>query len=135
MCRKLGMWLWLATQNISDFPEQSKKMLTMIEFWIGLGTSEQEIDEMRRYKQITDEEKILFMSIRKEIPHYVEGVILSRKIKGLFRNVPPRLALALGMSEQTEKAERQKMMEEGGISEVEAAIKMAEALLKKSEAH
>lgn len=33
MWRKLGIWLWLATQNLSDFPDDAKKLLNMIEWW------------------------------------------------------------------------------------------------------
>ena len=128
MCRKLGMWLWLSTQNLSDFPDESRKMLSMMEFWMGLGTSESEIDEIRRFKQITEEEKALFLSVHKEIPNYVEGVVMSRKIRGLFRNVPPRIALSLGMTEKDEKAERRALMIQHGISELDAALKMAESM-------
>lgn len=131
MCRKLGMWLWLATQNIGDFPDESRKMLSMIEFWIGLGTSESEIDEIRRFKQITDEEKALFMSVHKSMPHYVEGVVMSRKVRGLFRNVPPRKALVLGMTEKDEKAMRRDLMNKYGISELEAVNKIADEMNEK----
>lgn len=131
MSRKLGMWLWLATQNMSDFPNESKKMLSMIEFWIGLGTSESEIDEMRRFKQITDEEKELFLSVHKDIPNYVEGVVMSRKIKGLFRNVPPRIALVLGMTEKDEKIQRAAFMKEHGVTELEAVEMIAEQMKNK----
>ena len=130
MCRKLGMWLWLATQNLGDFPDESRKMLSMIEFWIGLGTSESEIDEIRRFKQITEEEKRLFMSVHKEIPNYVEGVVMSRKNKGLFRNVPPRRALTYGMTEKDEKAARRELMTAHGITELEAARLMADQMIQ-----
>ncbi len=128
MCRKLGMWLWLATQNMADFPDESRKMLSMIEFWIGLGTSESEIDEIRRFKQISDEEKNLFMSVHKDIPNYVEGVVMSRKIRGLFRNVPPRIALALGMTEKDEKAARKDLMKKHGVDELGAAKLIAKQM-------
>ena len=95
---------------------------------MGLGTSESEIDEIRRFKQITEEEKALFLSVHKEIPNYVEGVVMSRKIRGLFRNVPPRIALSLGMTEKDEKAERRALMTQHGISELDAALKMAESM-------
>lgn len=131
MCRKLGMWLWLATQNMGDFPNESRKMLSMIEFWIGLGTSESEIDEIKRFKQITEKEKELFLSVHKDIPNYVEGVVMSRKIKGLFRNVPPRLALALGMTEKDEKARRRELMQEHNVDELGAVEIMAEQMKKK----
>jgi len=131
MSRKLGTWLWLATQNMADFPNESRKMLSMIEFWIGLGTSENEIDEIRRFKHMTDEEKTLFMSVHKDIPNYVEGVVMSRKVKGLFRNVPPRIALALGMTEKEEKAQRRELMKKYHIDELGAAKLMAEHLNKR----
>jgi len=129
MCRKLGMWLWLATQNMADFPDQSRKMLSMIEFWIGLGTSESEIDEIRRFKQISTEEKALFMSVHKDIPNYVEGVVMSRKVKGLFRNVPPRIALALGMTEKDEKSMRRVLMKKHHIDELGAAKMVAQEMI------
>lgn len=131
MCRKLGMWLWLATQNMGDFPNESRKMLSMIEFWIGLGTSESEIDEIRRFKQITEEEKNLFMSVHKDIPNYVEGVVMSRKVRGLFRNVPPRIALALGMTEKDEKAKRLEFMQKHQVDELGAAKLMAQQMNEK----
>jgi hypothetical protein len=48
----------------------------------------------------------------------------------LFRNVPPRLALALAMTEQAEKAERQRIMKQLGCSEVEAAMHIAEQMIR-----
>ncbi|UYL01812.1 hypothetical protein NG830_21975 [Pantoea ananatis] len=36
MWRKLGTWLWIFTQNLADFPDTSKKMLNMAEWWICL---------------------------------------------------------------------------------------------------
>lgn len=60
----------------------------------------------------------------------MEGVILCSRFKGLFRNIPPRLSLALAMTETHEKTERRKIMQEKNCSEIEAAICMAEAMLK-----
>jgi hypothetical protein len=101
-----------------------------MEFWICLGMSEAEMEEVERFKPLTDEERLLFRSVRKEARKYVEGVILCNKFKGLFRNVPPRLALALAMTEQTEKAERQKIMRQFSCSEVEAAMRVAEQMME-----
>ncbi len=128
MARKIGLWLWFATQNVKDFPNDARKMLSMMEFWICLGMSEAEMAEVERFKTLTEEEKILFRSVRKEAGKYNEGVILCNRIKGLFRNIPPRLSLALAMTEKVEKAERRKMMDQYHCSEIEAAIKMAEKL-------
>ena len=69
------------------------------------------------------------MSVHKEIPNYVEGVIMSRKVKGLFRNVPPRIALALGMTEKDEKARRRALMiEHHLLTELDAAKRMADEM-------
>ena len=69
---------------------------------------------------------MLFRSVRKEGKKYVEGVILCNRFKGLFRNISPRLALALAMTEKIEKTERRKIMEERHCSEVESAIMIAQ---------
>jgi conjugative transfer ATPase len=127
MSRKIGLWIWLASQNVKDFPDDARKMLSMMEFWICLGMSEAELFEVERFKALTEEERILFRSVRKEAKKYVEGVILCNKLKSIFRNVPPKIALALAMTEKHEKAERQKIMKEFGCSEVEAAIKIVKS--------
>ena len=36
MWRKLGAWFWIATQNLEDFPDASRKMLNMMEWWLCL---------------------------------------------------------------------------------------------------
>jgi len=128
MARKIGLWLWFATQNVQDFPSDARKMLSMMEFWICLGMSEAELAEVERFKALTSEERLLFRSVRKEARKYVEGVVLCNRFKGLFRTIPPRLALALAMTEKNEKAERQKIMQQYGCSEVEAALKIAHQL-------
>ncbi len=91
--------------------------------------SESEIAEIERFKLLSEEERNLFRSVRKEAKKYVEGVILCNRFKGLFRNIPPRLALALAMTETHEKTERLKIMQQKGCSEIEAAMVMAEAML------
>ena len=57
-----------------------------------------------------------------------EGVILSKSMEVLFRAVPPSLYLAMAMTEPEEKAERYQLMREHGISELEAAFKVAEKI-------
>jgi hypothetical protein len=64
----------------------------------------------------------------KEPPKYTEGVLISAMGQWLFRNVPPALPIALAMTEGHEKADRRRLMEEFGCSEVEAAYKVAERL-------
>ncbi|MBX9706281.1 MAG: conjugative transfer ATPase [Gammaproteobacteria bacterium] len=128
MSRKFGLWLWLATQNVSDFPKDARKILSMMEFWVCLGMSEVEMKAVEEFRKLTEEERELFRSVRKAAKKYVEGVILSNRVKGLFRNVPPRLSLALAMTEKHEKAERRKLMDKHNISELEAARLIAKQL-------
>jgi hypothetical protein len=65
------------------------------------------------------------LSARKESGKFTEGVILSKSMEVLFRAVPPSLYLAMAMTEPEEKAERFKLMQELGVSELDAAIEMA----------
>jgi hypothetical protein len=62
---KLGAWLWLATQNLEDFPDASKKLLSLL------------------------------LAAHKEPGLYTEGVVMADKVQALFRNVPPPIALAM----------------------------------------
>lgn len=121
MWRKLGAWLWLATQNLEDFPSTSKKMLNMIEWWLCLVMPPEEVEEIARFKKLTPEQKAMLLSATKTLRCYTEGVVLASRIEALFRAVPPSLYLALGMTEKEEKAERKALMIEHGISELEAA--------------
>lgn len=123
MGRKLGLWAWLATQNLKDFADEAHKMLAMIETWICLALPPDEIDQIERFKPLTPEQRALFLSARKSPKQYTEGVILSATLQALFRNAPPLLYLVLAMTEQTEKNRRKKLMVEYNISEIEA-VKM-----------
>jgi hypothetical protein len=65
-------------------------------------------------------------SARKESGKFSEGVILSKSMEVLFRAVPPSLYLALAMTEPEEKVERHELMKRHGISELDAALRVAE---------
>jgi len=131
MWRKLGCWLWLGTQNLEDFPDASKKMLNMMEWWLCLVMPKEEIDQIARFKALTDEQRSLLQSAYKEPGKYIEGVVLSKAVTALFRNVPPALPLALAMTEKHEKAERQELMKEHGCTELEAAYMVADRIAQK----
>ncbi|MDN8600309.1 conjugative transfer ATPase [Citrobacter sp. S2-9] len=131
MWRKLGIWLWLATQNLSDFPDDAKKLLNMIEWWELLVMPPEEVGQLKRFKTLTPEQEQLLLSASKSPGKYTEGVVLAAKIEALFRVVPPGLYLALGMTEKHEKAERAQLMKEQGISELDAAIQVAREMDKK----
>lgn len=125
MWRKLGIWLWLATQNLSDFPDDAKKLLNMIEWWELLVMPPEEVEQVSRFKSLTPEQRQLLLSATKAPGKYTEGVVLSPRVEALFRVVSPALWLALGMTEKHEKAERMRIMREFGCSELEAAMRVA----------
>lgn len=128
MWRKLGAWLWLATQNLADFPNIAEKMLNMIEWWLCLVMPQEEVEQIARFKQLNDEQKNMLISATKVPRCYTEGVVLATRIEALFRAVPPSLYLALGMTEKDEKAARKNLMDEFKISELDAAKMVAHKL-------
>ncbi|MBE8597368.1 conjugative transfer ATPase [Xenorhabdus sp. BG5] len=125
MWRKLGAWLWLATQNLADYPDTAEKMLNMAEWWLCLTMPPDEVEQIARFKKLTEEQKAVLLSASKLPRCYTEGVVLAKKIEALFRVVPPSLYLALGMTEKEEKAERRALMREHQGSELEAAVLVA----------
>ena len=125
MWRKLGAWLWLATQNLEDFPGGARKLLNMIEWWICLVMPKEEVEEMRRFRDLSDAQRDLLLSATKAHLQYTEGVVLAGSVETLFRCVPPSLVLALVQTERHEKARRAEIMAEHGVTEVEAAIRVA----------
>ncbi|EJO93265.1 hypothetical protein A471_13741 [Ectopseudomonas mendocina DLHK] len=126
MWRKLGAWFWLATQNLDDLPKAAEPMLNMMEWWLCLGMPPDEVEKIARFRELTPAQKALMLSARKEAGKFSEGVILSRSMELLFRAVPPSLFLALAQTEPEEKAERFQLMQQHGISELDAALKIAE---------
>ena len=125
MWRKLGAWLWLATQNLEDFPGAARKLLNMIEWWICLVMPKEEVEEMRRFRDLSDAQRDLLLSATKAHLQYTEGVVLAGSVETLFRCVPPSLVLALVQTERHEKARRAEIMAEHGCTEVEAAVRIA----------
>ncbi|PHM64174.1 conjugative transfer ATPase [Xenorhabdus stockiae] len=125
MWRKLGAWLWLATQNLADYPDTAEKMLNMAEWWLCLTMPPDEVEQIARFKKLTEEQKAVLLSASKLPRCYTEGVVLAKKIEALFRVVPPSLYLALGMTEKEEKAERRALMREHQCNELEAAVLVA----------
>jgi len=125
MWRKLGAWLWLATQNIEDFPGSAKKLLNTIEWWICLVMPKEEIREMERFVDLEPARRELLLSATKADLQYTEGVVLSERLETLFRAVPPSPILALVQTERHEKAHRARLQDEHGCTEVEAAFLVA----------
>ena len=130
MWRKLNLWFWLATQNLQDFPDSMERVLSMCEFWMLLTMDKAEISQVVRFRSLTDEQRAMMESARKEPPKYTEGVLLSAIGQMLFRNVPPALPIALAMTEGHEKAQRRRLMEQHGVNEMEAARLVAQQLAR-----
>ncbi len=131
MWRKLGAWYWIATQSLEDFPDASKKMLSMLEWWLCLVMPKDDLDHIARFKKLSDEQHALLLAARKSPGQYTEGVVLSDVLTALFRNVPPALALALGMTEKDEKAARHNLMREHHCTELEAVYMIADQIASK----
>jgi len=126
MWRKLGTWLWLATQNFDDFPDAARKMLSICEYWFALSLSKSEIKQASEFKDLSDEQVHMMRQCVKSPKKYVEAVILGDVVQTLVRVVPPSLSLALSLTEKHEKAEREALMREHGLSDhAEAAEHVA----------
>ena len=131
MWRKLGIWLWLATQNMADFPDESDKLLSMVEWWELLNLSNDEVEQVNRFRRLSEAQKMMLLSAKKADKKYTEGVVLATNMEALFRVVPPSLYLALGMTEKHEKAQRKQLMMEHNCTELDAALMVAKDLDKK----
>ncbi|HFL2715781.1 TPA: conjugative transfer ATPase [Legionella pneumophila] len=130
VARKLGLWLVAITQNISDMnSEKATKILSLIETWILLGLDEKEINDVKRFKQLTAEQEALIRDIDSQKGLYAEAVLLGSRYQGLFRVIPPRYLLALLMNEKSEKAERYELEKEHDV--LKAAELIAEQLENK----
>jgi conjugative transfer ATPase len=131
MWRKLGAWYWIATQNLEDFPDASKKMLNMLEWWMCLVMPKDEVNQIARFKDLSEEKMKMLLSTRKSPGQYVEGVMLTDTLSVLFRNVPPPLALALAMTEKDEKSQRYALMKKYGCTELEAVNYVVEEICQR----
>ena len=119
--RRMGLWLWQATQNMKDYPDEAEKMLAMFEWWMCLFIDQGELAHIERFKELTSDQRSMLLSTTKAPGKYTEGVVMSDNVQGLFRIVPPGVCLALGQSEKEEKRSRFKLMEQHQCDELEAA--------------
>ncbi|MBL4647750.1 MAG: hypothetical protein JKY13_02155, partial [Gammaproteobacteria bacterium] len=128
MSRKNNLWVWLATQNVSDFPEAAKKAVSMLEYKILLWCDKHERKKIAEFIELTPEQHIMLNSLRKVKGRYVEGLWLSNSSSYLFRNVPPREVLALAMTDGDENAERSRLRQQFHCDGVEASLLMAQQM-------
>ena len=128
MWRKLGAWLWSATQNMEDYPAAAKRMLNMVEWWLCLVMPKEEVEALGEYRQLDDGQRAMLLSASKASGQYTEGVLMTERHEYLARNVPPSLMLALAQTEKHEKANRNALMREHRCTELEAALMVAEQI-------
>ena len=126
--RKLQTWYWAASQNVKDYPDQAQKLLNMVEWFFMLVMPADEVNDLDRFRPVTDAQKKMMLSASKSNKKYTEGVLLSDRVEALIRMVPPSLMLALAGTEGDEKSERMDVMKEFSVSEVEAAIYIAKKI-------
>ncbi len=128
MWRTYGSWLWIATQSMKQFPEQAKELLDLPEWWICLNMERSDLEEIKKFKDLTPAQETLLLAARKEPGYYTEGVVMSRAATGLFRVVSPLLTLTLGQTEKHEKTHRADLMRQHNVSELDAAELVAQEL-------
>lgn len=133
VARKIGLWIIPCTQNINDLSgKESRKVLSMMETWLILSLDKEEVGHLEQFKPLTDEMRSLVMDVRKYPGIYSEAVLLGKRYSGLYRNIPPRIALALAMTEQDERTQRKELQDRLGITEMEAVEHIAKKLEKKA---
>ena len=104
IARKWGLWLIPCTQNIQDLTlDGSANVLSLIETWIGLSMTPEDIGHLNQIKPITETERQQLLDLRKYASLYAEGMLLGKRYHGVFRHIPPKIALELAMSEQSER--------------------------------
>jgi len=132
MWRRMGAWLWLATQTVqTDFPDRGKAILSQAEFWFVMSLDDDlpEAETIGELMNLKPDERALLMSARKERGRFVEGVMLSSQPATLFRNIPPSICMSLAQTEQSEVAARERVREANGYcSHLEAARIIADEL-------
>ncbi len=131
MWRTFGAWLWLATQTLAQFPEHAREMLNQPEWLITLSMDQGEVEQVARFKHLSEDQRSLLLSAKKASGDYVEGVVVSDVLLTLFRSVVPALSLALAQTEKSEKAVRAELMRQHRCSELDAVYRIAAAIKQK----
>lgn len=129
--RRMGLWLWQATQNMEDYKDDARKMLAMFEWWMCLFVDKGELEHIERFRALSDDQKQMLLCTRKQVPFYTEGVVMSDNVQGLFRVVAPGLCFALAQTDPEEKMARRKLERAHNITELEAAMMIGETITEK----
>ncbi len=118
VARKLGLWLVLVTQNVSDLKsEKAKKILSLCETMIVLSLSENEIENLKEFKPLSKAQESLIRSLRTQKGLYSEAMLINTHYQGIFRVIPPRELLVILLNNTDEKQQRKQLEEEHGYDE------------------
>lgn len=112
--RKLNAFAWFATQNMTDFPKESNKLLSMIEWIMMLTPKPSEIKDLQKYKTISDEKVSMANNTCKLDKCYTEGVLFGEIFDALFRLVQPSEMLAMAGTDGEEKEKLAELSSEIG---------------------
>lgn len=126
MSRKVNLWIWLATQNVKDFPDDAKKIVSMMEYLFVLYCDVKEREEILRFRELTPGQQRMIGSLKKAKGKYMENVMVCNLGSYLFRNIPPREVLALAGTDSEENHLRSQLAKEFECNEVEASLLMAQ---------
>ena len=126
MSRKVNLWIWLATQNVSDFPAAAKKIVSMMEYLYVLYCDEAERKDILSFRSLTKEQTKMIATLQKEKGKYMENVLICNRGSYLFRNIPPREVLAIAGTDGEENKLRKTLAKEYDCSLVEASLLMAQ---------
>lgn len=121
--RKISIWLHLATQNITDFPDHAAKILALLEWWWLLAMQPDDVEKLCDLKNFDDNTRFIMSQCKAAPPNYVEAVMVSDKYNSmLLRLIPPSLYLVLGKTDGKEKRKLMDLAKEHGITHLEAAM-------------
>ena len=126
--RTYGAWNWLITQNLRQFGKAAKQILSLTEWWWILSTNQDEVENLKRFANLSKIEEEMLFSCAKIKHKYVEGVLLSDTIRTRFRSVPARLSLALSLTDPDEKAAIESIANTQGISHTQASLQYLDSL-------
>lgn len=71
-------------------------MLSMLEWWLCLVMSKDEIEHIARFKELNPEQKNLLLAARKAPGQYTEGVVIADSNDHFIPQRPAALGLGLG---------------------------------------
>lgn len=121
--RKISIWLHLATQNITDFPNHAAKILALLEWWWLLAMQPDDARALCDLKHFDQNTRYIMDQCSAKPPYYVEAVMISDKFTPMIiRLIPPSLYLALGKTDGNEKKKLMELSKELNVSHLEAAM-------------